>query len=154
VDVEIADISTRVGSVIRSAPFDELDPRTLYSLLKLRAEVFVVEQQCPYLDPDGRDAEPGALHLWIEEDGAVVATLRLLTEADGRHRIGRVATAPAARGRGLAGALTVEAVTIAGGPVVLDAQSQLVEWYQSLGFEVAGPEFVEDDIAHTPMRRG
>ena len=140
--------------MIRSAAFDELDARTLYAVLRLRAEVFVVEQECAYLDPDGRDHEPGTRHLWAEEDGTVVAVLRVLAEPGGGHRIGRVATAPAARGRGLAAALMREALASAEGPVVLDAQSYLADWYRTFGFEVYGDEFLDDGIPHTPMRLG
>ena len=62
----------------------DLDPATLYRILALRSDVFVVEQDCVYPDPDGRDLEPDARQLWIERDGAVVATLRLLRDPDGR----------------------------------------------------------------------
>ena len=112
--------------MIRGAGFDELDARTLYRILRLRAEVFVVEQDCPYLDPDGRDAEPGTLHLWVDPDpGAptVAAALRVVVEPDGSRRIGRVVTAPDHRGQGLAGMLLDRAVELVppGRGVVLDA---------------------------------
>jgi ElaA protein len=139
--------------VLRVASFDDLDPATLYAILKLRSEVFVVEQACVYLDPDGRDAERGARHLWFEEGGAVVCALRLLDDGEDVHRIGRVVTAPFARGRGLASRLTEHAVDLAGGTVVLDAQSYLVAWYTTLGFAADGPEFLDDGIPPTPMRR-
>ena len=101
----------------------------------LRSEVFVVEQNCVYLDQDGRDAEPDARQLWISHDDVVVATLRLLTDPDGARRIGRVATAQAARGAGLAAQLVRRAMEIAAGSdVVLDAQTQLVDWYRGFGF--------------------
>jgi len=125
----------------------------LYAVLRLRAEVFVVEQDCPYLDPDGRDLEVGTTHLWLEEvEGGVAAYVRVLSEAGGGHRIGRVVTSPARRGKRLAGRLIDEALTWAERPVVLDAQSHLVTVYGRHGFEPAGPEFVEDGISHTPMR--
>src|SRR5439155_120512 len=86
------------------ASFDELDTRTLYAILRLRCEVFVVEQECPYLDVDGRD--PEARHLWLADaDGRVVAYLRILGEPGGAARIGRVCVAPGARGAGHAAAL-------------------------------------------------
>jgi ElaA protein len=139
--------------VIESARFVDLRAHQLYGILRLRAEVFVVEQECVYLDPDGRDEEPTAWHLWVEEHGVVVVTGRLLDDGEA-WRIGRVATAPEARGRGLAAELIRAAVARCddGRPVVLDAQSHLVEWYGTLGFEPAGQEFVEDGIPHTPMR--
>ena len=137
---------------IEAARFDDLTVELLYRILRLRAEVFVVEQECVYLDPDGRDDEPSAWHLWAEEGGAVVVTGRVLQEGDG-WRIGRVATAPEARGRGLAAALVRRAVELCeDGDVELHAQSHLLEWYRTLGFEPSGPEYVEDGIPHTPMR--
>jgi ElaA protein len=139
---------------VHDAPLAQLDPRTLYAILALRSAVFVVEQECVYLDPDGRDLEPGARQLWAEHDGAVVATLRLLRDPGPLARIGRVATSARARGRGVAAALVRRAVELAGPvDIVLDAQSHLAGWYERLGFAVDGPEFVEDGIPHVPMRR-
>jgi ElaA protein len=138
---------------VRSAGFADLDATTAYRLWALRAAVFVVEQDCPYLDLDGRDLEPTARHLWVEQDGVPVAVLRLLADGD-VVRIGRVATASTARGRGLAGQLVQAAIDAAGErPVVLDAQSHLVDWYAAFGFAPSGQGFLEDGIPHTPMRR-
>jgi ElaA protein len=144
--------------VIRGAGFDELGARTLYRILRLRAEVFVVEQDCPYLDPDGRDAEPGTLHLWADPDPSaptVAAALRMVVEPDGSRRIGRVVTASDHRGQGLAGMLLDRALALVppGRGVVLDAQARLEPWYAVRGFTRVGEEFVEDGIAHVPMRR-
>lgn len=142
------------GTPIREAGFAELDAATLYRILQLRVDVFVVEQHCAYRELDGRDREPGARHVWIEaDDGAVVAYLRTLGEADGTTRIGRVVTAPMARGAGLAGRLVGHVLARATGPVVADAQQQLQRWYAAWGFTVAGPAFTEDGIPHVPMRR-
>ena len=139
--------------MIETARFADLTVEELYAILRLRSEVFVVEQECAYLDPDGRDTEPATWHLWVERDGRAVVAGRLLDDGDA-WRIGRVATAPDARGRGLAADVVRRAVELCddGRPVVLDAQSHLVEWYGTLGFEPSGPQFVEDDIPHTPMR--
>lgn len=138
---------------VRVAGFAELPADTAYRLWALRSEVFIVEQDCPYLDLDGRDAEPCTRHLWVERGGEPVTTLRLLDE--GAHlRIGRVATRAAHRGAGLAAALVEAALALAGErAVVLDAQSHLVDWYTGFGFEPSGRGFVEDGIPHTPMRR-
>ncbi|MCR2813777.1 MULTISPECIES: GNAT family N-acetyltransferase [Microbacterium] len=131
----------------------EMDPVRLYSILKLRIDVFVVEQRAAYDDLDGRDVEPGARLYWAEEDGRVLATLRVLRETDGR-RIGRVATAAAARGRGLAAELMRRAVdACAEAQIVLDGQLQLEGWYAGFGFTRSGEVFVEDDIPHIPMTR-
>ncbi|MDO9353648.1 MAG: GNAT family N-acetyltransferase [Solirubrobacteraceae bacterium] len=145
------------GPVLHAARFDDLTPRQLYAILRLRAEVFVVEQDCAYTDMDGRDAEPEAIQLWHEEDGVVVSTARLLTETvDGvvTGRIGRIATLPSARGRGLAGAMIRHGLEhFAGRPVVLGAQSQLEAYYGGFGFVRCGDPYDEDGIPHIPMRR-
>lgn len=139
---------------VHDAPLAELEPATLYAILALRSAVFVVEQDCVYQDPDGRDLEPDARHLWIEQDGTVVATLRLLIDPDGRARIGRVATAVGARGGGLAADLMHRAMALAGErEIVLGAQSYLEAWYAGFGFVRDGADYVEDGIPHLPMRR-
>ena len=138
---------------LRSATFRDLDTTTLYGLLKLRSDVFVVEQECVYADLDGRDDEPGTRHLWFTRDGEMRAYVRVLDDGD-EQRIGRVVTAKSARGAGLAGRLMEEALTVIGNRTsVLDAQSYLVKFYSRYGFEPTGPEFIEDGIPHTPMRR-
>jgi ElaA protein len=133
----------------------ELDTRTLYRILRLRSEVFVVEQACAYLDPDGRDIEPATRHLWIDLDPAsptVTAAARLLTEPDGSLVLGRIVTGPADRHRGLGGRLVDRGLELAGArPVALNAQAHLAGWYGRWGFEPTGAEFVEDGIPHVPM---
>jgi ElaA protein len=142
-----------VGVQIRDALAADLDAATLYRILALRSAVFVVEQNCPYLDPDGRDLEPTARQVWAERDDEVLATLRVLTDDGRTARIGRVATARAARGEGLAARLMDHALRLTGElDVVLDAQTYLYEWYRRFGFERAGDDFVEDGIPHVPMR--
>jgi len=136
---------------VRSARFTELSTTTLYELLRLRSEVFVVEQACAYGDLDGRDLEGPTRHLWIEDDGRPVAYLRVLGDGSA-SRIGRVATASTHRHQGLAGRLMEAALASTTGPVVLHAQSYLSGWYEALGFRVVGPEFDDDGIPHVPMR--
>jgi len=135
----------------------ELDPVTFYEVLRLRVDVFVVEQACPYPELDGRDLEPGCSWVWAVRDGRIVGTLRLLIEDTpdaGTVRIGRVATAASARSSGVANRMLAFALDqVAGQAVVLDAQSYLEGWYQRFGFVRAGAEFVEDGIPHVPMRR-
>ncbi|MGH8794988.1 MAG: GNAT family N-acetyltransferase [Stackebrandtia sp.] len=138
---------------VRSARFERLDTRTLYALLRLRVDVFVVEQNCPYPEVDGRDVEPETVHVWAEADDRIVAYLRVLTEPDGR-RIGRVCTAEAARGRGLAGQLMSEALRHVGDtPAWLHAQTPAIGLYRRHGFAAQGPEFLVDGIPHVLMRR-
>lgn len=146
-------------TTFRSAPTGEVDPRTLYSILRLRSEVFVVEQACAYLDPDGRDVEPAAVQWWaVEGDGgdgvAVTATARVLRDPDGRTRIGRICTSAATRGTGLGAALLRNVMAASGpGEIVIDAQSRLCDWYAHFGFQATGHDFVEDGIAHSEMIR-
>jgi ElaA protein len=139
---------------VRDARLTELDPATLYRILALRSDVFVVEQNCPYLDLDGRDLEPDSRQLWVEQDGSVLATLRLLWDDPSTARIGRVATVRESRGAGLAALLMERALALCGASeIVLDAQSYLYDWYARFGFVRDGDDFVEDGIPHVPMRR-
>ena len=136
------------------AGFDELPLRTAYDVWRLRQQVFVVEQDCPYPDLDGRDLEDPTRHLVLLDDqDAVVGTLRVLDDG-GWSRIGRVVVAPAARGRGLAAAMMDEAMALCGDREVrLDAQTGLTAFYEGYGFVVTGPEFDEDGVMHVPMAR-
>ncbi|TYB97306.1 GNAT family N-acetyltransferase [Micromonospora sp. WP24] len=139
---------------VHTATFADLDTRTFHDLLKLRIDVFVVEQECPYPELDGRDLEPGTRHLWLTDGTVPLAYLRILADPGGVARIGRVLVAPYARGGGHAGRLMTEALALVGDrPCVLEAQSYLVDFYARYGFTVSGPEYVEDGIPHTPMRR-
>lgn len=138
---------------LRRAVFADLDAGTLYALLKLRTDVFVVEQACAYPELDGRDLEPGTEHRWYEDDaGEPVAYLRLLTEADGSTRLGRVVTRADARSSGLARRLVEGVLADVEGAVVADSQAPLQAWYEALGFEATGPEYLDDGIPHVPMR--
>jgi len=143
--------------ILHRAPVAEIDALTLYRLLWLRVTVFVVEQEAAYPEIDGRDIEPGAELMWATEGDDVLATLRILRES-GNMRIGRVATAPDARGRGIAADLMRAAVDVLdaeapGIPILLDAQAHLAGWYGRFGFVVCGAPFEEDGIPHVPMRR-
>lgn len=142
---------------IHDAAFADLRPETLYEILRLRVDVFVVEQNCAFGDLDGRDREPTCRHLWIEEGGEVVGYLRILPSpgglTDGFTEIGRVVTRPAVRAAGVGARLMREALARVDGPSVLKAQARLADWYGHFGFVVDGAEFLEDDILHVPMRR-
>jgi ElaA protein len=143
-----------VPASLHACAFDALDTVTLYALLRLRVDVFVVEQVCAYPELDGRDTEPGTRHLWAAVGQRPLAYLRLLAEPDGTGRIGRVCVDRGHRGEGLAARVMAEALRLAGDTtLVLDAQSHLRGWYERQGFAVTGPEFVEDGIPHLPMRR-
>ena len=138
---------------MRRARFAELTPFEVYRLCRLRVDVFVVEQECPYPELDGRDLEPATVHLWFETDGEITATIRVLDDGVSRA-IGRVATAAAFRGQGLAARLIEEGMALYGDvPITLGAQAHLEGWYGRFGFRRSGPGYVEDGIPHVPMRR-
>ena len=139
---------------IRVASFADLDTTTLYELLRLRCQVFVVEQEAAYLDIDGRDTETATRHVWVARAGTPVAYLRVLAEPDGGMRIGRVVVAKEARGDGMAGRLMDAALTVVGArPSVLDAQAHLADFYARYGYQVSGDGYIEDGIPHVPMAR-
>ena len=144
------------GLEVHVARTSEVSPATLYRILQLRVDVFVVEQRCAYRELDGRDLEPDTWLVWVAEPaGAVIATLRIVRDPR-VARIGRVATARSARSGGLAARLMWRALELtdrAGDDVILDAQSRLRAWYERFGFEVCGEPFVEDGIPHVPMSR-
>ncbi|KAB8198382.1 GNAT family N-acetyltransferase [Lysobacter maris] len=149
-----------------AARFDELTPNRLYALLRLRSEVFVVEQACAYLDIDGKDHHPQAWHLLGEApDGRLAAYLRVLPGGLGHGvdtfaevSIGRVVTSPDWRGRRLGDPLMREGVALIervwpGAPIRLGAQAHLQHFYARHGFQVASPEYLEDGIPHVEMLR-
>lgn len=142
-------------TAVHVAAFDELSSATLYALLRLRVDVFVVEQECAYAELDGRDDEPGTRHLWISgADGDPRAYLRMLRDGDGTARLGRVTVARPYRGTGLAARLMDAALAHVGdAPCELEAQVQVADFYTRWGFVVTGPEFDLDGIPHVPMHR-
>lgn len=144
--------------IISASPFAVLAPLTAYSLWKLRQDVFVIEQECLFRDLDGLDLLPDTRHVVLEDEhGVVLGCARVVDEtSDGQSawRIGRVALHPTVRGQGWGDRLMEAALQVCPDKdVVLDAQGPLVDWYASFGFTVAGAEYLDDGIPHTPMRR-
>ena len=142
--------------VIRRAVLDDVPVRTLYLLMKLRQDVFTMEQGATDADLDGRELEAGTELLWIQEAGEPIAHLRLLREADGTVRIGRVAVRADHRRAGYGRRLmqaSLDHVTAAlpGADVHIDAQAHLEKWYASMGFETVGGMFLEAGIEHVAM---
>lgn len=132
----------------------ELTSAELHDLLRLRVDVFVVEQACAYPEIDGRDLLETTIHGWVTgSDGETIAAIRLLFDEE-PMRIGRVVTRADHRGQRLAEAL-LQAAHQRGGATgsFLEAQSYLAEWYSRQGWTQCGDEFVEDGIPHIPMRR-
>ncbi|MEI6410506.1 MAG: GNAT family N-acetyltransferase [Bacteroidota bacterium] len=142
----------------RCIPFKELTLYELYEALALRQEVFVVEQNCPYQDCDGKDQE--SWHLFgRDEAGRLIAYTRLLPEGlsyPGYTSIGRVVSAPVARGTGAGRDLmkkSIEMTRMLFGdwPIKIGAQSYLLRFYESFGFQSTGEAYLEDGIPHTKM---
>lgn len=132
-------------------PFDRLTVFDLHAALRLRAEVFVVEQACAYQDPDVLDLDAHHVLGWI--DGGLAACARFL-EDSGSVRLGRIATAPAFRGTGLGRALIRESLDRIGSRrVVIHAQAHLQALYGEFGFRAEGGVFPEDGIPHVRMVR-
>ncbi len=147
----------------RCLPFAALSADTLYRLLRLRSEVFVVEQNCVFLDMDGLDAQ--CLHVLgevVDADGTVHlhASTRLVPPglAFAEASIGRVVTAPAARGGGIGHALMNESVRLLEAlwgpqPIRIGAQAHLEAFYNRHGFVSDNKPYIEDGIPHLEMIR-
>jgi ElaA protein len=136
---------------------EEFSARDLYAMLKMRVDVFVVEQKCPYPELDGND--PDCLHLRLLDGETLLACARLWRPTPDMHpRIGRVTVSPDHRGKRLGEALMREAITecektYPGEAIELSAQSHLEKFYGSFGFEPISEEYLEDNIPHVDMLR-
>lgn len=142
---------------LTTASFASLSNHALYELLRLRSEVFVVEQHCAYLDPDDKDYE--ALHVLGHHQGKLVAYARLLPPGVSypEASIGRVATRQSARHMGFGRELMEYCITqtlqqFDTREVVISAQAYLEAFYSSLGFVTESDSYMEDDIPHIQMR--
>lgn len=137
--------------------FSQLTSQQLYNLLQLRSQVFVVEQNCPYLDIDSQDQE--SVHLWLEnKQQKIMAYLRILPKTAKRKRvmIGRVVVSPDYRGQGLSRILLQDAFhwiqkNWGDEPIEISAQSYLLNFYESLGFTQISEPYLEDNIEHLDM---
>lgn len=144
----------------RCKPFHELTALQLYAIMALRQEVFVVEQNCPYLDADGKDIKCWHL-MGYDDDGKLIAYARLIPKGvsyENFSSIGRIATAASVRRTGAGRALMKAAMAemaqqFAGDSIKISAQTYLREFYESYGFVVSGDEYLEDGIPHFPMVR-
>jgi ElaA protein len=140
--------------------FEDLSVFELYEILAIRAEVFVVEQNCPYQDMDGKDLQ--SWHFMVRDDAAkLVAVTRLLPEGvsyKGYTSIGRVVSSPSVRGSGIGIILLEESVKktielFGNQPIKIGAQTYLLKFYEKFGFVSTGEEYLEDGIPHTKMVR-
>ena len=138
--------------------FDQLTLQELYAILELRSKVFVVEQNCAYQDPDGKDQS--AWHLMGMENDVLIAYTRILPPGVSypEPAIGRVVTSPAHRGSGLGRELMKRSIEhcekiFGNTPITLGAQRYLENFYHSLGFFPSSNEYIEDGIPHIEMTR-
>jgi ElaA protein len=140
--------------------FDQLTTVELYEILKLRTDVFYVEQKVDESELDRRDSEATTIHLWIPgEADDVAAYLRVLRDDVAEYRDavllpGRVVVGPAYRGRGLAQLLLARVIELYGSQsLLLHSQSYITGLYAAFGFVAVGDEFVEAGIPHRTMYR-
>jgi len=137
--------------------FDELTTSALYAIIQLRVEVFVVEQNCPYQDLDYADQK--ALHLMgYDEENRLAAYTRIFDKGIkyAEASIGRVVTAPFARGKGAGRELMEASIQqiyrqFGRQPIRISAQQYLEKFYSSLGFETVSDMYLEDNIPHVEM---
>jgi len=139
--------------------FHQLSATELYLLLRLRCEVFVVEQQCPYLDIDGRDLEADHLLAWGVDD-RLARYLRVFAppRVDATAQIGRIVTSPEDRGSAIGRWMVQEALAFIaerhGGVLVkISAQVYLERFYAGFGFSRSSDDYSEDGILHCDMVR-
>ncbi|MBZ9613392.1 GNAT family N-acetyltransferase [Rheinheimera maricola] len=139
--------------------FDKLDTHTLYGLLQLRVDVFVVEQNCPYPELDDKDLEPQTRHIILKKGDKVIAYSRVLAPGvsfAGFPGIGRVCVSQTARRLGLGRVLVEKTLSVAAElwpdtDIHISAQCYLQQFYQDLGFKPASEPYLEDDIPHLKM---
>lgn len=136
--------------------FNDLSTSELYAIMRLRIEVFIVEQNCPYQDADDKDQS--SYHLMGWENGVLVAYTRLLPPGLSFEEpsIGRVVTSPQARERGLGYELMNESIKqtrarFGSTPIRIGAQLYLKQFYEKLGFTKSSDIYLEDGIKHIEM---
>ncbi|MEQ6119905.1 GNAT family N-acetyltransferase [Reichenbachiella sp. MALMAid0571] len=141
-------------------PFSQLTNEELYAVLRLRSEVFVVEQNCAYLDLD--DCDQKAMHLLGFLRTELAACARIFAPGDyfdGYASIGRIATSPRFRNLGYGKRIVTESLMkiseLYGSdcPVKIGAQAYLTRFYKSLGFTSTQEEYIEDGIPHVYMMK-
>ena len=137
-------------------PFDSLDSRTLFTIIRARIDVFVVEQQCPYPELDDVDIAANTMHLYTLYNDQLQNYARCYEKNKHYSAIGRVLVSESARGKGQATLLVNEAINCCKRhwperDIYIGAQTYLLEFYRSFGFEDYGNEYLEDGIAHQDM---
>tara|TARA_B100000609_G_C17126228_1_gene387701 strand:- start:509 stop:952 length:444 start_codon:yes stop_codon:yes gene_type:complete len=142
--------------MIITKTFPELDTEDLYQILRLRSEVFVVEQDCVYQDIDNKDQN--AIHLYYKENDQIVAYTRIFKAGDYYENpcIGRVVVSKKNRGNDLGKKIMTDSIefikqNIKGKKIELSAQKYLDKFYKDLGFYKIGEDYLEDGIPHQRM---
>lgn len=138
--------------------YSELSKDDLYAIFKLRIDVFVVEQNCPYNEIDGQDVLPGTLHYLGKCDGELCCYARTLSPMPGSQavRIGRVVVAANRRGKGVASVLLTKIIADikrenASQSISLSAQTAALALYKNLGFKEVSDPYLDDGIPHVDM---
>ena len=139
---------------VRIKRFDELSPAELYAILKLRFDVFILEQRCFYPELDGND--PDALHVWLEDGEGIAAYVRILDRGVRSEHVTITRVIAARRGCGLGTRVMREGIRAArerfhAGPIYLEAQDYARAFYEKLGFRPISEPFDEDGILHVKM---
>lgn len=136
--------------------FNELRGEEVYDILKLRSEVFVIEQQCIYQECDGKDNK--SYHLFAKENGQIIAYLRILEKGVSYNEIsiGRVLTDQKFRSKGLAKQMMLRAIEFIENclnekTIRISAQEYLLNFYSSLRFTKVSEGYLEDNIPHVEM---
>lgn len=136
--------------------FDELSKDELYAVLNLRQKVFIVEQNCPYIDLDYADQR--AYHLLVYSENELIGYLRAFSPGIkyDESSLGRIITVIKYRNKGIGKKITNEGVSFLlhkypDNNIVISAQHRLIKFYQELDFEERGEVYLEDDIDHIEM---
>lgn len=136
--------------------FEELKCEDLYKILKIRNDVFIVEQHCVYQDCDDKDKY--SYHLYLEEHGKIISYLRILNKGVSYNEvsIGRVLVNKDYRGKGIAKEIMIRAINfieqdLKETEIRIQAQAYLLNFYKNLGFTEVSEAYLEDNIPHIDM---
>ncbi|WP_099189031.1 GNAT family N-acetyltransferase [Tepidibacter mesophilus] len=136
--------------------FEELKIQELYKILQIRSEVFVLEQQCPYQDCDGKDEK--SYHLFLEDNGEILCYLRIIPRGISYDEVsvGRVLVSKDRRKKGLSREMMLIAIDyietkLKEKSIRISAQKYLVDFYKCLGFKEVSDVYLEDEIEHIEM---
>lgn len=133
--------------------FTQLSTQQLYQIYKLRVDVFVVEQQCPYHEIDDIDLE--SYHIYLQDDNSKILSYCRLYQQNNTYHIGRVISSTRRKGYGtqiMKTALEFAGQTLHADSIIIEAQTYAIEFYKKLGFVETSEPFEEDGIPHIQMK--